>query len=78
MSARPYVNSIIFCFLDYVFSQAIIADNTMYMSGMIGFIPSTMEIVQGGAGPEADQVCVNVDDTVTVTVSAHFGCIAID
>ena len=39
-----------------IFSQAVIAGNTMYLSGMIGFIPSTMEIVQGGAGPETDQV----------------------
>ncbi|KAK7100278.1 2-iminobutanoate/2-iminopropanoate deaminase-like [Littorina saxatilis] len=46
------------------YSQAIIADNTMYMSGMIGFIPSTMEIIPGGAGPETDQALKNMGEVL--------------
>lgn len=46
------------------YSQAVIADNTMYMSGMIGFIPSTMEIAQGGAGAEADQALQNMGEVL--------------
>ncbi|KAL8577667.1 hypothetical protein ACOMHN_060778 [Nucella lapillus] len=44
------------------YSQAVIADNTMYISGMIGFLPSNMEIVKGGAGPEADQALKNMGE----------------
>merc|ERR1712154_144205 len=46
------------------YSQAIIANDTMYMSGMIGFIPSTMEIAPGGAGPEADQALKNMGEVL--------------
>ncbi|XP_076439967.1 2-iminobutanoate/2-iminopropanoate deaminase-like [Babylonia areolata] len=46
------------------YSQAVIADNTMYMSGMIGFEPKSMEIVPGGAGPETDQALKNMGEVL--------------
>ncbi|KAL8577666.1 hypothetical protein ACOMHN_060777 [Nucella lapillus] len=42
------------------YSQAVIAGNTVYVSGMIGFMPDTMKIVDGGAGPEADKALTNM------------------
>ncbi|XP_059153153.1 2-iminobutanoate/2-iminopropanoate deaminase-like isoform X2 [Physella acuta] len=41
-------------------SQAVQVDNTLYISGQIGFIPETMEIVPGGAVAEADQALKNM------------------
>ncbi|XP_046382110.1 2-iminobutanoate/2-iminopropanoate deaminase-like [Haliotis rufescens] len=42
------------------YSQAVIADKTMYISGQIGFVPTTMEIVTGGAAAETDQALKNM------------------
>ena len=38
------------------FSQAVIVDRTMYISGQIGLDPAKMEIVDGGVVQEADRV----------------------
>jgi 2-iminobutanoate/2-iminopropanoate deaminase len=35
-------------------------DRTLYISGCIGFIPKTMEIVAGGAAAEANQALINM------------------
>ncbi|XP_041370515.1 2-iminobutanoate/2-iminopropanoate deaminase-like isoform X2 [Gigantopelta aegis] len=40
--------------------QAVIVDKTMYISGQIGFEPSTMEMVPGGVKAEADKVLKNM------------------
>merc|ERR1712198_635454 len=37
------------------YNQAVQVDSTLYISGQIGFIPSTMQIVEGGAAAEAKQ-----------------------
>ncbi|KAK7490363.1 hypothetical protein BaRGS_00018342 [Batillaria attramentaria] len=42
------------------YSQAVVAGNTLYISGMVGFIPSTMEIVKGGVAAETDQTLKNI------------------
>ena len=39
-----------------------IANNTMYISGVIGFNPSSMEIVPGGAAAETDQILKNMGE----------------
>ncbi|KAK7490362.1 hypothetical protein BaRGS_00018341 [Batillaria attramentaria] len=46
------------------YSQAVVAGNTMYLSGMIGFIPSSMEIVQGGAAAETEQALKNMGEVL--------------
>ena len=38
------------------YSQAVIVDKTMYISGFVGFDPATMELVPGGVGPQTEQV----------------------
>lgn len=35
-------------------------DRTLYISGQIGFIPQTMEIVSGGVESEANQALLNM------------------
>ena len=35
-------------------------DNTLYVSGQIGFIPETMELAPGGAVGETDQVIIKI------------------
>ncbi|KAK0068681.1 ribonuclease UK114 [Biomphalaria pfeifferi] len=42
------------------YSQAVQVDNTLYVSGQIGFIPETMELAPGGAVGEADQALKNL------------------
>merc|ERR1712004_258158 len=39
---------------------AVQVDSTLYISGQIGFIPSTMQIVEGGAAAEAKQALTNM------------------
>ncbi|CAG5131806.1 unnamed protein product [Candidula unifasciata] len=42
------------------FSQAIQVNDTLYISGQIGAVPETMELVPGGAVAEVDQVLKNI------------------
>merc|ERR1712227_867820 len=42
------------------YNQAVQVDSTLYISGQIGFIPSTMQIVEGGAAAEAKQALTNM------------------
>ena len=42
------------------YNQAVLVDKTLYVSGQIGFIPSTMQIVEGGAVAEARQALTNM------------------
>jgi hypothetical protein len=41
-------------------------DNTLYVSGQIGFLPETMEIVAGGVEPEARQALTNMGHILQV------------
>ncbi len=41
-------------------------DNTLYVSGQIGFLPETMEIVAGGVAPEARQALTNMGHVLQV------------
>lgn len=42
------------------YSQAVKADNTVYISGQIPLVPSTMEVVEGGIAAEITQVFENL------------------
>ena len=39
------------------YNQAILVNNTLYISGQLGMNPHTMELVQGGVEEQAIQVC---------------------
>jgi len=41
-------------------SQAVMVDQTLYLSGCIGLDPTTANLVPGGIEPEAEQVCTLV------------------
>jgi len=42
------------------YSQAVVVDNTMYVSGSIGLNPTSGELVPGGVEAEADQALKNI------------------
>ena len=42
------------------YSQAILAGNTLYVSGQIPVNPATNEVVSGGIEPETKQVMENI------------------
>jgi 2-iminobutanoate/2-iminopropanoate deaminase len=42
------------------FSQAIRSDGFIFLSGQIGQDPATGELVEGGIGPQAEQVFMNL------------------
>ena len=35
-------------------------NSTLYISGQIGFVPETMEVIKGGVVPEAQQALTNM------------------
>lgn len=42
------------------FSHAVIAGDTIYVSGSLGTLPDTMELVSGGIGPQTRQTIENI------------------
>lgn len=42
------------------FSHAVVAGDTIYVSGSLGTSPGTMELVPGGTGPETTQTLANI------------------
>jgi len=42
------------------YSHAVVADNTMYISGSLGLDPVSGDLVTGGIEPEADQALKNI------------------
>ncbi|RNC79697.1 MAG: RidA family protein [Balneola sp.] len=49
---------------DLPFSEAVLVDNTLYLSGQIGIIPGTLTLVEGGIGAESKQVMENIKTTL--------------
>ena len=43
------------------FSHAVIAGDTIYVSGSLGTLPNSMELIPGGAGPETTQTLSNIE-----------------
>jgi reactive intermediate/imine deaminase len=46
--------------LDLPFSDAVRAGSLLFVSGQIGSLPGTLELVPGGIGPEARQALENI------------------
>jgi 2-iminobutanoate/2-iminopropanoate deaminase len=42
------------------FSHAVVAGDTLYVSGSLGTVGDTMNLAEGGTGPETDQVITNI------------------
>jgi reactive intermediate/imine deaminase len=49
------------------FSEAVRVGNTLYLSGVIGFVPGTRTLVPGGIEPQTRQVM----DTIRATLERH-------
>ncbi|XP_054773014.1 2-iminobutanoate/2-iminopropanoate deaminase-like isoform X2 [Lytechinus pictus] len=45
-------------------SQAVIAGNTMYLSGQIGLIPDTKKMIEGGIEAETEQAMKNMGEVL--------------
>ena len=52
---------------DLPFSEAVRVDHTLYLSGMIGIKPGTLELVSGGIEAESRQTM----DNIRMTLQAH-------
>jgi reactive intermediate/imine deaminase len=50
--------------LNLPFAEAVRAGNTLYLSGQLGNIPGTLELVNGGIGPETEQALNNIKATL--------------
>jgi len=46
------------------YSQAVVVDNTMYISGSLGLNPATSDLVAGGVEAEADQSLKNIGEVL--------------
>ena len=43
------------------FSHAVVAGDTIYVSGSLGTLPDSMELIPGGTGPETTQTLSNIE-----------------
>ncbi len=43
------------------FSHAVVAGDAIYVSGSLGTIPDSMELIPGGVGPETTQTLSNIE-----------------
>lgn len=43
------------------FSHAVVAGDTVYVSGSLGTVPDTMELAPGGTGPQTTQTLANIE-----------------
>ena len=55
-----YLNSPELESLNLPFSQAVRVGNTLYLSGQVGNLPGTWDLVSGGVVPETRQVLENI------------------
>ena len=46
--------------LDLPFSEAVRVGQTLYLSGQLGNVPGTLDLVPGGVGPETEQTLNNI------------------
>ncbi|NJN50608.1 MAG: RidA family protein [Gammaproteobacteria bacterium] len=51
------------------FSEAVRVDDTLYLSGELGRLPGTLELVEGGIGPQTRQTM----DNIAATLARHGG-----
>ena len=49
---------------DLPFSEAVLVQNTLYLSGQIGVLPGTLDLVPGGIQPETRQTLENIQATL--------------
>lgn len=59
-----YLQSESFAGMNYPFSEAVRVGNMLYLSGQIGTLPNSNEIIAGGIGPETRQTMENIKDVL--------------
>ncbi len=66
-AGRPpveYLQTEEFAALNYPFSEAVRVGNMLYLSGQIGTLPNSDEVIGGGIGPETRQTMENIRDVL--------------
>lgn len=43
------------------FSHAVVAGDTIYVSGVLGTLPDSMDLAPGGTGPQTTQTLLNIE-----------------
>ncbi|MDJ0655092.1 MAG: Rid family detoxifying hydrolase [Xanthomonadales bacterium] len=59
-----FLNSEANAALELPFSEATRVGDTLYLSGQIGNKPGTLELAEGGVGPETEQTLKNIQATL--------------
>lgn len=54
-----------------LFSQAVILDRTVFLSGVLGMEPTTNKLVEGGAAGEARQALKNIGEILKAADSSY-------
>ena len=59
-----YLQTEEFAALNYPFSEAVRVGNMLYLSGQIGTLSNSNELIPGGIGPETRQTMKNISDVL--------------
>ncbi|MDP6593638.1 MAG: RidA family protein [Candidatus Marinimicrobia bacterium] len=59
-----YLQSEAFAGQNLPFSEAVRVGNMLYLSGQVGNRPGSLEVVEGGIGPETQQTMENIKDVL--------------
>ena len=59
-----YLQTEEFAALNYPFSEAVRVRNMLYLSGQIGTLPHSDELISGGIGPETKQTMENINNVL--------------
>ena len=59
-----YLQTEEFAALNYPFSEAVRVRNMLYLSGQIGTLPNSDELISGGIGPETKQTMENISNVL--------------
>ena len=59
-----YLQTKEFAALNYPFSEAVRVGNMLYLSGQIGTLSNSNELIPGGIGPETRQTMKNISDVL--------------
>lgn len=65
------VSVILYLYFVFIYSQAVVADRTVYISGVIGIDPKTDKLVEGGAVAEARQIMINMGNILNAAGSNY-------
>lgn len=57
--------------LSIYYSQAVLVDKTLYISGSLGLVPGKLELVGGGVEPETHQALKNIGEILKAAGASY-------